>query len=414
MTVDGRELIRREPHTLPAGWSWTWQDDVFSFAGGAQPPSFEFVHEPRPGYVRLVQIRDYYTDTHKTYVPDTSKLRKCGARDVMIARYGSAGGSSTDSLGRICRGIPGAYNVALAKATPCAGIDNNFLFYLLQSHYFQDQLRGLSARSVQSGFNRAGLRTVLLPVPPMPEQRAVAGVLGALDDKIDANTRIVKLGLEFADAWYADWRSGLAGLRQGTFADIADVHGGSTPKTGVPDYWCGEYAWAVPRDITALGAPYLFDTERHISDSGLASIGNRLHPPGSIFMTSRATIGAFAVVQRPCAANQGFIVVVPVEPVSRWFLFHEMRSRVGEMLDLANGSTFLELSRGNFKRIPVPLPGIEQLKALNATLSQVHASCAATVAESTSLARLRDVLLPALLSGVLRVRDAEALVGEAV
>jgi type I restriction enzyme S subunit len=199
-----------------------------------------------------------------------------------------------------------------------------------------------------------------------------------------------------------------------TFADLADVYGGSTPKTTVSEYWGGDNAWAVPRDVTALSAPYLFETERHISARGLQAIGNRLHPPGSIFMTSRATIGAFALPQRPCAVNQGFIVAVPREPALRWFLFHEMRARVGDMLDLANGSTFLELSRGNFKTMPVVHPDASDLQHLDAMLAPLHALFAATVSESARLVSLRDTLLPSLMTGELRVRDAESLVGEAV
>jgi type I restriction enzyme S subunit len=131
-------------------------------------------------------------------------------------------------------------------------------------------------------------------------------------------------------------------------------------------------------------------------------------------MTSRATIGAFAVPQRPCAANQGFIVAVPREPLLRWFLFHEMRARVNDMLDLANGSTFLELSRGNFKTMPVARPGATDLQELDAVLGRLHESCATTVRESECLVALRDTLLPPLMSGALRVQAAESLVGEAV
>lgn len=84
------------------------------------------------------------------------------------------------------------------------------------------------------------------------------------------------------------------------------------------------------------------------------------------------------------------------------------------MLDLANGSTFLEISRGNFKSMPVPRPEVPALEILDQLLSPLHAWCAATVTESARLAQLRDTLLPPLLSGKLRVGTAGVLVGEAV
>ncbi len=178
-----------------------------------------------------------------------------------------------------------------------------------------------------------------------------------------------------------------------TFGQIADVYGGSTPKTSVAEYWGGEITWAVPRDLTALYAPYLFDTERHITAAGLASIGNRLYP---------------------AAANQGFVVVVHRQEDHRWFLFHEMRSRVDDMLDLANGSTFLEISRGNFKSMTTVRPLPSELAKLDSVLSPLHEWCASVVQESARLTQMRNELLPRLVSGEIRVREAEHLVGETV
>ena len=209
------------------------------------------------------------------------------------------------------------------------------------------------------------------------------------------------------------WRMGID-APVSTFEEVADVYGGSTPKTSVVENWGGQYAWAVPRDVTALSAPYLFDTERHITEIGLRSIGDRLHPAGSIFMTSRATIGAFAIPQQPCAANQGFIVVVPRSNEYRWFLFHEMRSRLDDMLELANGSTFLELSRGNFKKMITVHPTRTDLERLDQQLDPLHRWSASLVREVATLAELRNTIAPRLLSGQLCVHDAEAVVGEAV
>src|SRR5437879_4242962 len=170
MAADVRDALPKEVHPLPRAWVWRWQDEVFDFQGGAQPPASTFISAPRVGYVRLIQIRDYYTDSHVTFVPDSPKLRKCRTDDVMIARYGSSDDSrSENSLGRICRGLEGAYNVALAKTVPVVDVDRAFLYYLLRSDYFQSPLRAQGARSVQAGFNRESLRVISLPVPPLPE-----------------------------------------------------------------------------------------------------------------------------------------------------------------------------------------------------------------------------------------------------
>jgi type I restriction enzyme S subunit len=131
-------------------------------------------------------------------------------------------------------------------------------------------------------------------------------------------------------------------------------------------------------------------------------------------MTSRATIGAFAVTQIPAATNQGFVAVRPRKPEHCWFLFEEMRARVPEMLDRANGSTFMELSRGNFKLMTLAVPSEHALRELDAALAPLHDRAAQLDRESSRLALLRDILLPELLSGRVRVPEAFAAVEEVV
>ena len=114
--------------------------------------------------------------------------------------------------------------------------------------------------------------------------------------------------------------------------------------------------WATPTDVTGLSAPYLTTTKRKITDAGLASCSSPLYPAGSILMTSRATIGAFAIAQRPMAVNQGFIVVNPKEPDLRWWLFHEMRSRVDEFIASRQRGNVSGAPRGRFKQLTVRYP----------------------------------------------------------
>jgi len=200
-----------------------------------------------------------------------------------------------------------------------------------------------------------------------------------------------------------DWRST-------TFGDFAAVYGGATPKTANPEYWDGPHCWLTPTDVTRLDSIYLSSSARTITDEGIASASTELHPPGTILMTSRATIGAFAVNQVPCAPNQGFIAVRPRSENQRWFLFHEMSRRVPEMLDRANGTTFREISRGSFKSMELFVPSDESTyRSLDAAVSPLHEQAAQAVDETKVLSATRDVLLPLLLSGRLRSTAAAEL-----
>lgn len=264
----------------------------------------------------------------------------------------------------------------------------------------------MNVGAVFSSLNVKDIAQIRLDFPPIPEQQAIAEVLGALDDKIAANTALAASAIELASSEFAlvvrdaHWGA--------TFADLAVISGGGTPSTKNAKFWDGEIRWATPTDITTLAGPYLDSTSRTLTPAGLNACSSKLFAPGAILLTSRATIGAVAINIVPTALNQGFIVVEPRDARMRWWLFHEMDDRRSEFLSWANGATFLELSRGNFKRLRVRVPSDYALTMFASTAEALHGAALAALAENRTLAATRDALLPQLMSGKLRVRDAEA------
>ena len=162
------KLVDSELGVAPNGWCVKSLSRMMSFQGGSQPPAKDFIDNPLQGYVRLVQIRDFASEAHKTYVPDTNKLRKFNEDDLLIARYGSGQQKEgyKDSLARLCRGLSGAYNVALVKVLPTNEDCLEFLKYFLNSHSFQAKIKSMGGRSVQSGFRKQDLEVIDLVVPP--------------------------------------------------------------------------------------------------------------------------------------------------------------------------------------------------------------------------------------------------------
>jgi type I restriction enzyme S subunit len=287
----------------------------------------------------------------------------------------------------------------------------SWITYCIRSPEGRQWIQERVNTTVQTTFNLKDLREFPVVVPSPPEQRAIAEVLGALDDKIESNRRIVQNVGDLSTTFFNEWRLAVSDWTNTTFGEFASVYGGATPKTGIPEYWDGPHCWLTPTDVTHLDSIYLSSSARTITNEGLASASTELHPPGTIFMTSRATIGAFAINQVPCAPNQGFIAVRPANHDQRWFLFHEMSRRVPEMLDRANGTTFREISRGSFKSMELLIPADDSAHGrLDAELSPLHDRAAQAVRETSFLSATRDILLPALLSGRIRVPVAAGLV----
>lgn len=149
--------------------------DVCKFIGGSQPPKSEFISEPKEGYVRLIQTRDYKTDAFLTFVPEKLAKRFCTENDIMIGRYGPP-------IFQICRGLKGAYNVALMKAAPKSNIDREYLYYFLKQESVFKYVEALSPRTGgQTGVDLVCLNKYPIPLPGKESQKKIAAVLSALD-----------------------------------------------------------------------------------------------------------------------------------------------------------------------------------------------------------------------------------------
>ena len=151
-------FVESELGMIPEGWRVVSLGDLMSYNGGSQPPASEFVEDYKDGYVRFIQIRDYASDGHITYIPISKRNKLCDIRDIMIARYGA-------SLGRICYGLRGAYNVALAKVTPIEPYYLEFLRCYLNTREFYEGINNKGNRAVQAGFNQSDIQSFRIAFP---------------------------------------------------------------------------------------------------------------------------------------------------------------------------------------------------------------------------------------------------------
>lgn len=343
---------------------------------------------------RRISPEDYESWTRRT-TPESG--------DVVVTRRGRVGDSAVVPEGLKCAI---GQNLVILRSDGTR-LDQRYLRWAVRSPQWWSEVdRLINVGAVFSSLNVRDIARVRVPAHELAEQRAIADVLSALDDKIAANTRLARVADELASQIFT---RAVRGIEPGdqTFGEAAEVRGGGTPSSTIQDYWDGDIRWATPTDVTGLTGPYLVETARKITTAGLANCSSALHPAGSILMTSRATIGAFALARVPTAVNQGFIVVVPNGSAPGLWLFHEMRSRIEEFTSLANGATFLELSRGNFKSFHVRLAEPAVMAQFQEHATALHDRAAAALRENQRLAATRDALLPALMSGHLRVRDAE-------
>ena len=389
--------------------------------------------EPNLRAVRATRVRKFRGSGSKFQHGDTlfARITPC-LENGKIARYHAnsdlnVGHGSTEFI--VVRGRSGV-------------TETEYAFYVARSDlvrgYAISQMTGTSGRQRVPAESLAHLDVA---VPPLPDQRAIAHILGTLDDKIGLNRRMNEtleaMSRALFKSWFVDFdpvRAKMEGRDTGLPHDIADLFpdrlvdselgempegwkvseigkevsavGGSTPSTKEPSYWHqGQHHWATPRDLSKLWSPVLLQTRRKITDAGLAKIGSGLLPVGTVLMSSRAPIGYLAIAEVPTAVNQGFVAMRCDQRLPNLYVLFWCYENLGYIRDIAGGSTFAEISKNAFRPVSVLVPS-EAILCLYERLSRpLYDQVVTRMKEAATLATLRDTLLPRLISGEIRVRD---------
>lgn len=339
---------------------------------------------------------------------------------------------------------PMTFNQDVKGIRGAGDADTRFIAYWLVGNKWR-----LLAAVDQASHGTGRLRTEVVQamdvlLPPPEEQRAIAAVLGSLDDKIEQNRRtaraLERLARAIFRAWFVDFepvKSKAAGatsfpsMPQAVFdalpttftdsdlgpvpegwevqpiGDVVSVKGGGTPSTKNADYWDGGvHCWATPKDMSRLAHPILLDTERRITDAGLACISSGLLPAGTVLLSSRAPVGYLALAAVPTAINQGFIAMVCDGPLPSCFVLNWCFESLDAIKARASGTTFPEISKSNFRPMLVVVPPLEVVEAFRALADPLYESVTATQRETGRSVSLRDYLLPQLLNGQVPVEVA--------
>ena len=152
--------------------------------------------------------------------------------------------------------------------------------------------------------------------------------------------------------------------------DVAEIVGGGTPSTSVPDYWDGDIDWYSPVEIgTKI---FVNSSQRKITQQGLVKSSAKMLPIGTILFTSRAGIGSTAILAKEGCTNQGFQSIVPnQESLDNYFIFslsHELK-RYGEVTGA--GSTFVEVSGKQMAKMPISLPSLPEQTAIGSFFQDI-------------------------------------------
>lgn len=296
---------------------------------------------------------------------------------------------------------------------------SDYVYYLARSAIIREPaIKSMIGASGRQRAQRIVIENIEVDLRPLSEQRRIASILAAYDDLIENNRRRIRLLERAARLLYREWFvhlrfPGHEGVRivdgvpegWGTVRidDICDTVGGGTPSTKVSEYWNGDITWVVPSDVTKNDGLVLLDSARKITERGLRKSSATLVPPNTILMTSRASVGYFALVPVDACTNQGFINIIPRSESSRMYLLFNLMSRVDEIRNNAKGTTYPEISKGRFRQMEVRVPPRALQERFTDTVGSNVRQIGLLSRSNRRLAQARDLLLPRLMKGEIKV-----------
>ncbi|HIH97074.1 MAG TPA: restriction endonuclease subunit S [Thermoplasmata archaeon] len=284
--------------------------------------------------------------------------------------------------------------------------DKEFLYYFACSPTFREvAIASMTGSSGRQRVQTDVVKEFVFLLPPLHEQRAIASVLSSLDDKIDLLHRQNKTLEALAQTLFRQWfvEEAEDDWEEVSLDSILTVKGGTTPSTRNPDFWDGEYYWTTPRDLSNCPHIFLFETARKITKSGLNQIGSGLLPKGTLLLSSRAPVGYLAFAEVPIAINQGYIAIIDDKGFSNYFIYFWIKENIEYIKSYAGGTTFLEISKSSFRNLVIHQPPVELRKQFKSIISSNLKKIRANVVQIHTLEKLRDTLLPKLMSGNVRL-----------
>ncbi len=399
----------------------TWRNVPFGsfcdFAGGTQPPKSTFKHAQTDGYIRLLQIRDFETDKHAVYVPGNKRLRVIKAGDISIARYGA-------SVGRILTGKSGAINVAIMTTLPDKSqVSKAFLRFALCHEDFQRYLTGLGGRAAQAGFNQGELSRFRFPLPPLPEQRNIAKLLGLLQQAIEQQERLLQLAAELKKALLRQlFTQGLRGEPQK-----------QTEIGPIPKSWevmaLGVLVEDAPQvnmrseaereiqyiDVSSISRGFLHidSTTRHVLKDAPGRARKKVKTGDVIFATVRPTLLRVARVaseydEQVCSTAFCVLRDRNKRTVGRFIYYLVQRERFVEQLAaIESGVSYPAVTDRQVKAQVVPIPHEEEQIEFAAILEACDAKARAHASKMRTLTDLFRTLLHQLMTAQIRVHELD-------
>ncbi len=281
--------------------------------------------------------------------------------------------------------------------------DPLFVFYFFKSPQGQHALLANTSTTGVPAISSplTSLRAIRIPLPPLPEQRAIAEILGSLDDKIELNRRMNVTLEEMASTLFKHWFVDNPEAKRweiGSISNLGNVITGKTPLTNNRENYNGHTLFITIPDMR--GKIFITETGKTLSEQGVRTQAKKSLPPFSICVSCIATPGLVSITIKPSQTNQQINSLIPKDPHTSYFCYFVLRYLSDEIRSRGSGgSVIVNLNKAQFELLPVAIPPLDKIHNFQKMVDPLFMKHLSNEIESHTLRNLRDTLLPRLMRG---------------
>lgn len=400
--------------------------DIITYNKGYAFKSNEYTNTGK----MVVRVTDFtldsISDNDSVYLEPNDKYKKfiINTNDILIQTVGSWANNPNSIVGKVVR-VPDkcdkAYlNQNIVRIIPNKDFDNTYLYYALKANQFSMYcvLRGQGAAN-QASITLDTIFKFKFRAHLLSEQKRIANILSAYDNLIENNNKRIKLLEQMAENLYKEWfvRFRFPGYEDVEFENglpknwvkdkiktYYETTSGGTPKRSNSDYFeSGNIPWLKTGELNDC---IILDTDEHITELGLNKSSAKWLPKNSVAMAMYAgnNVGKLGYLDEEMTCSQACCVLYDKRKFSsKHYLFHYLLSIREYLQNISFGAAQQNISQDLINKVNIIMPNDEVVQLFEERINDIYNETKILLNQIKILTQQRDLLLPRLMSGKLKV-----------
>ena len=397
---------------IPADWEVKRLGGVGSFSKGAGISRAQ----ANSGKIPAVRYGELYT-THHNYIKRfESFISDEVAKESTQLTYGdivfACSGETKEEIGK-CAAFLGS-EVAYAGGdliilSPRNGYDSKFLAFELNAPFCALQKASAGQGDAVVHIRRESLENLIVVIPSLAEQKAIAEALSDVDALIAAQEELIEKKRAIKQGAMQELLTGKKRLPgfggkwiEKRLGDCATMFAGGTPSSKIEGYYGGDIPWVSISDISIAGK-YIERTAETLSDAGLNNSSAKWYPPNALLFAMYASIGKCCIAKERMTSSQAILGIYDLIDIDVEFLYYLLTFRNDEFLMMGQTGTQSNLSKAIVEEIVINTPSLAEQKAIAEVLSDMDAEISELEAQKAKFESIKQGMMQELLTGKTRL-----------